>query len=157
MNLLVLNIVLALAWGAVTTSFHLINLTFGFALGALAIWLLRDKWGDAKYFRRVGLLISLLLLFVVELWKSATTVVGQVMRPVMRIEPGIVAVPLTVDRDFEITLLANLITLTPGTLTVDVSTDRSTLYVHALNVGDTAQFIESIKQGFERKILETFR
>ena len=49
----------------------------------------------------------------------------------MRLKPGIFAYPLKVDRDFEITLLANLITLTPGTLSVDVSADRRTLFVHA--------------------------
>ena len=47
--------------------------------------------------------------------------------------------PLRVDRDFEITLLANLITLTPGTLSVDVSDDRKTLFVHAIDCSDPEQ------------------
>ena len=51
-------------------------------------------------------------------------------------------------------LLANLISLTPGTLSVDVSTDRSTLYIHAMNVDDPAALRREIKDGFERLIKE---
>jgi multicomponent Na+:H+ antiporter subunit E len=64
---------------------------------------------------------------------------------------------LTVDRDLEITLLANLITLTPGTLSVDVSEDRRTLYVHALDCSDPQATKRAIASGFERKIMEAFR
>ncbi|RAI32921.1 Na+/H+ antiporter subunit E, partial [Rhodoplanes roseus] len=73
------------------------------------------------------------------------------------ISPGLIAYPLRVNRDFEITLLANLITLTPGTLSVDVSEDRRTLYIHAIDVPDPDQLKRDIAQGFERKILEAFR
>ena len=75
----------------------------------------------------------------------------------MDVKPGIFAFPLTVDRDFEITLLANLITLTPGTLSVDVSEDRKTLYVHALDCSDPEAVKRSITEGFERRIMEAFR
>ena len=64
---------------------------------------------------------------------------------------------LKVDRNFEITLLANLITLTPGTLSVDVSEDRRTLYVHALDCSDPDRLRRSIADGFERKIREAFQ
>tara|TARA_Y100000815_G_scaffold48462_1_gene39614 strand:- start:609 stop:836 length:228 start_codon:yes stop_codon:yes gene_type:complete len=75
----------------------------------------------------------------------------------MDLKPGIFAYPLKVDRDFEITLLANLITLTPGTLSVDVSSDRRTLYVHAIDASNPEQTRRDIAEGFERKIMEAFR
>jgi multicomponent Na+:H+ antiporter subunit E len=75
----------------------------------------------------------------------------------MELRPGIFAYPLKVDRNFEITLLANLITLTPGTLSVDVSSDRKTLFVHAIDCSDPDQTRRDIADGFERKILEAFR
>jgi multicomponent Na+:H+ antiporter subunit E len=53
-----------------------------------------------------------------------------------------------------ITLLANLITLTPGTLSIDVSDDRKTLYVHTVNLNDPESFRKSIKEGFERRVQE---
>ena len=80
-----------------------------------------------------------------------------VLSPKMDLKPGIFAYPLKVDRDFEITLLANLITLTPGTLSVDVSDDRRILYVHALDCSDPDQTRRDIAEGFERKIMEAFR
>jgi multicomponent Na+:H+ antiporter subunit E len=63
---------------------------------------------------------------------------------------------LTVRDDFQITLLANLITLTPGTLSVDVSADRRTLYVHALHCANPLAIRRDIADGFERRIMEAF-
>jgi len=73
--------------------------------------------------------------------------------------PAVVAVPLDAETDFEITLLANFITLTPGTLSIDVSKDRKTLYVHEVYVegGDTDKVRNQIKNGFEKKILKITR
>ena len=59
--------------------------------------------------------------------------------------------------DAQITLLANMITLTPGTLSVDVSADRKTLYVHAIDIESKEALIGDIAAGFERKILEVLR
>jgi multicomponent Na+:H+ antiporter subunit E len=75
----------------------------------------------------------------------------------MNIRPAIIAYPLTVTTDAQITLLANMITLTPGTLSVDVSDDRKWLYVHAIDVASKEALIGDIAAGFETKILEVSR
>jgi multicomponent Na+:H+ antiporter subunit E len=157
MNLYLVNILMALIWAAVTGSFEVINLLFGFALGAVALSLIREQVGSVGYFSRARRVIALMGLFIYELVLSAVKVAGLVLKPNMDLKPGILAYPLKVDRDFEITLLANLITLTPGTLSVDVSDDRRYLYVHALDCSDPDQTREDIADGFERKILEAFR
>ena len=72
-------------------------------------------------------------------------------------KPGIAAIPLDARSDTEITFLANLITLTPGTLSLDVSDDRSVLYVHGMFVEDPQLMREQIKEGFERRVLELLR
>ncbi|MBL6430528.1 MAG: Na+/H+ antiporter subunit E [Alphaproteobacteria bacterium] len=156
-SLFLINILLALAWGAVTGSFAEVNLFFGFVLGAGALYIIREQVGTRGYVTRVWQVVSLALLFLYELVLSALRVAGIVLRPKIVLQPGIIAYPLTVDRDFEITMLANLITLTPGTLSVDVSDDRKTLYVHCIDVPDPQATIDDIKNGFERKILEAFR
>ena len=74
----------------------------------------------------------------------------------MQLNPGFVAFPLSITKDAEITLLANLITLTPGTLSVDVSEDRKFIYVHAIDVPDPEALKRDIAEGFERKIKEAF-
>ncbi|NBN62927.1 Na+/H+ antiporter subunit E [Microvirga tunisiensis] len=156
-GLFLINILLALSWAAVTGSFSVVNLCFGFVLGSGVLYMIREQIGGVAYFQRTGRVISLILLFLKELALSAWRVAQMVVRPRIEIAPGIVAYPLTVDRDFEIALLANLITLTPGTLSVDVSADRKTLYVHCIDVPDPEGTIADIRNGFERKIMEAFR
>jgi len=63
-------------------------------------------------------------------------------------------VPLTIKSDLGITFLANMISLTPGTLSLDVSNDKKVLYVHSMYITDRDEFINGIKNGFEKRILE---
>jgi multicomponent Na+:H+ antiporter subunit E len=153
----ILSLLFAVIWVAVTGSATLHNLIFGFALSTLSLWIVREQMSARGYWQRMGRILSLLVLFFKELALSAWKVAVLVMNPRMDLKPGIFAYPLTVDRDFEITLLANLITLTPGTLSVDVSEDRRTLFVHAIDCSDVEAVKRDIAAGFERKIMEAFR
>ena len=105
---------------------------------------------------RIGRLTVLGLVFLYEIVASAWRVAKLVLWPRIDIQPVIIGYPLSVTSDFEITLLANMITLTPGTLSVDVSEDRGTLYVHAIDCWDNAQTIADIERTFERRIREAF-
>lgn len=155
--LFLINLLLALAWVAVTGTFTLVNVAFGFALGSVALWIIRDEIRTAGYFNRIRRVLSLTALFFYELVMSTIRVAMLVLQPRIRTRPGFIAYPLTVDRDFEITLLAQLITLTPGTLSVDVSDDRRFLFIHAVDVPDAEALKADIAEGFERRIREAFR
>jgi multicomponent Na+:H+ antiporter subunit E len=157
MKLLLINILLALSWAAVSGSFTFLSLLFGFLLGAIALSFIRAEIGSLNYFVRIRRIASLTILFLYELVLSSVKVAMTVLSPRLDVKPGIVAYPLKVDRDFEITLLANLVTLTPGTMSVDISEDRRLLYIHALDASDPDQLRRDIASGFERKILEAFR
>ena len=149
--------VFTVVWLAVSGSFTIPNLLLGAAAGALSLALIRGHiQSDGRRIRFLKVL-SLLMLFFKELALSAWKVAMLVASPKMALKPGIFAFPLTVDRDFEITLLANLITLTPGTLSVDVSEDRKVLYVHAIDCSDPVGARRDIANGFEKKIMEAFR
>jgi multicomponent Na+:H+ antiporter subunit E len=100
---------------------------------------------------------GLFFYFLWELVVSNVRVAIEVLSPRYRMRPGVVGVRLDARTDLEITLLANLITLTPGTMSVDISEDRRVLYVHALYVDDRDAFERSIKDGFERRVLEVLR
>ncbi len=150
------NILLALAWAALTGSFTLANFALGLLLGWLALYLVREQLATRRGHYRGGKILSLAVLFVKELVLSGWRVARLVTSPRMDLRPGIFAYPLKVSSDFEITLLANLITLTPGTLSVDVSPDRRTLYVHAIDCADVDGTVREIRDGFERKIKEAF-
>lgn len=157
MTRLLVLLVFTLIWAAVTGSFAPLNLGFGLVLSVLALFLIRENVQPSRIAVRPLGVLALTLLFFKELALSAFKVAVFVIRPKMDLKPGIFAFPLRVDRDFEITLLANLITLTPGTLSVDVSDDRRFLYVHALDCADPQATIRDIADGFEAKILEAFR
>lgn len=150
-------LILALVWVAISGSYTIPNLFFGFVVGCVVLFLVREQLQATRVVFRPWAMLLLGGLFIKELALSAFKVAKLVLSPRMDLKPGIFAYPLTVDRDFEITLLANLITLTPGTLSVDVSDDRRTLFVHGVDCSDPEQARQDIRQGFERRILEAFR
>ena len=158
MNLALLTIVLALLWAALSGSFSGPNLLLGAVIAFTALLLLRGTVGQPSGLRRVIPAVMLAGLFLYELLLSAIKVALVVLAPNLReqLRPAIVAVPLTVKSDLEITLLANLITLTPGTLSIDVSDDKSVLYVHVLMLDDRAKLIAGTVEGFEKRIMAVF-
>ena len=153
-----LVVILALIWAGISGNFTGLNLLFGGLIGAVAVLVLREALAGPRSSRRIRRVLSLAILFLYELMASAVRVALVVVRPGMSkaVRPAIVAVPLSVKSEAEITLLANLITLTPGTLSVDVSADKSVLYVHALYMDDRDAMIADIANGFEKKIREVF-
>ncbi|ACY16037.1 Na+/H+ antiporter subunit E [Haliangium ochraceum] len=92
-----------------------------------------------------------------QLLYSSLLIAWDVLTPRAHRAPGIVAVPLDAETDFEIAAVANLITLTPGTVSIDVSSDRKYLYVHCMFASDPEAVRQSIKTGFERRVLELLR
>ena len=152
LNVFALNVVLALAWSLTTGAFSLLNLTVGFVLAFLALWLPCRMWGDDIYFRRPWRILHVMLIFIWELVVSASTVAKLVLSPGLPFKPAIVAVPLDIKHDLGITLFANLISLTPGTLSLDVSDDRGTLYVHAMDTQDADAEKRDMKDTFEDPI-----
>lgn len=158
MNPLIIVIVLALIWGAITGTFNGLNLLLGAGIGAIAMLLLRRNLAQGRRLRQTRSVISLALLFFYELGASAVRVAIVVLTPDISsgLRPAIIAFPLSVKSNAEITLLANLITLTPGTLSVDVSEDRSLLYVHTLTLSTREALIADIAGGFEAKVREVY-
>ena len=117
MRTFLLNIMLALAWMVITGSFKPENFLWGFAIAYLILWLIRGKVDDESgYFKKVGQAMSFSLFFAKELVKANLRVAYDVLTVHHHMQPGVVAIPLDVKTDLEITLLANLITLTPGPL-----------------------------------------
>jgi multicomponent Na+:H+ antiporter subunit E len=93
------------------------------------------------------------LFFLGQLLSAGITVFLSILNP-HKLQPGVIAVPLDVKSHAEITLLANLITLTPGTVSLDVSTDNRVIYVHTIQYEDEETFRKEIKDGFEQRVIE---
>lgn len=94
----------------------------------------------------------LILTFGRELAKSVYDVVLNVINPERISQSAIVEVPLDVTSDLGIALLANMVTLTPGTTTLHISDDKTRLYAHVMNYSDSV--VADIKGGFEQQILK---
>ena len=157
MNLFLLNLLLALAWGALTSQFYPVNLLFGYLLGFLLLWIIFRNQEGQRYFSRVPKIIEFVVFFIRELVVANLRVARTVLSPRLSIKPGVIAVPLDLESDAEITLLSNLLTLTPGTLSLDVSTDHRILYVHTMDSADADEFRSQIKEGFEWRVMEIMR
>lgn len=157
MTYFLFNVLLAFIWALANGQISLVSLLIGFVLGYGVLWFAQPLTGPSFYFQRMPAALRFMGFFLWQLLLSNLRVAYDVITPQLYMRPGIVAVPLGAKTDLEITLLANLITLTPGTLSLDVSEDRSVLYVHAMFADDPDSVRDDIKDGFERRLLELVR
>jgi len=156
-NPFLLNIFLAIGFAAVLGQFNLSGFLTGFGVGYLALWLTKPLYGETRYFRMLPKAVVLIGYFIKELFISNFKVLWDVITPKHISRPGIIGVPLDARTDLEIMLVANLISLTPGTLSIDVSEDKKTLYVHVMFLDDVEETCRSIKDGLEKRVLEVMR
>ncbi len=152
-----LNILLTVVWVFLTGSLATTNFIFGFVLSFLVLWIVSRNQRSRKYFRIAPRMIGFVFYFIYELIKANIQVAADVITPKFYMTPGIIEYPLDAETNLEITFLANVITLTPGTLSLDISEDKKVLYIHAMYINDKDEFIDGIKHGFERRILSILR
>lgn len=154
---LLLNLIIALVWMFLFGDWSAPRFTVGYLLGAMMLGLLSRFWPQGFYMKRLWKVLKLLVLFGKELFISSFTVLLQIIRPRLAVQPGIIALETELKSDWEVTLLACLICLTPGTLTLDVSKDGGTLYIHAMDIGNADELSRQIKDSFEKAIMEVTR
>ena len=157
MNLVAINVALAFGWAALFGDFSTSMLAIGFIVGHACLWVVRPLYGDTGFFGRFWRSVGLIAYFHYDLVVSSVQVVWDVLTPTHRARPGVLAVPLDAESDVEIALTANLISLTPGTLSLDVSEDRKLLYVHAMFADDPETMKAALKNGMERRVLAVTR
>ena len=150
MQLFTLNLLMALAWCLLWQSYGPVEYLTGFVVSyAILRFFLGTRPRDL-YMGRVVRSIAFLFRFLSEVVVANIQVARMVLAPRLRIRPGIIAYKLGVKSEGGITLLANSITLTPGTLSVDVSDDKKTLYVHVLDIEDPRKTEEQIRNTLEK-------
>lgn len=154
---LLLNIMLTLVWVMLTGEFVFGNFVLGFVLSYGILWLISIQEERKRYFTRVPAIFSFAFFFLYELLKANVQVAYDVITPRLFVRPGIVQYPLDAKTDLEITFLTNFISLTPGTLILDVSGDRKVVYIHVMYLEDKDAFISQLKNGLEKRLLDILR
>jgi len=151
-----MNLLLSFIWVALTGSMNYSNFLFGFLLGFLILWILNRNEPSKRYFYRVPKIIGFFLYFLYEMISANIQVTFDVITPRYFFKPGIVRFPMESSTDLEINLLSVFIALTPGTVVLDVSEDKKSIYVHVMYLKSKEDFISRIRHG-ERKILDILR
>lgn len=159
--MLALNLFLAIAWVALTGEVTLLNLLVGFVLGYVALFGVQrtvdPQSALAQYVCRVPRIGRLAAVVIWSIIVANLQMALVVVSPLRRLRPAIVPIPLDLTTPAAVTFLANWITLTPGTLSLDVSPDQSVLTVHTIDVGESPEaFRRAIKERFERRLLELY-
>lgn len=152
-----MNILLSFIWVALTGSMYYTNFLFGYMIGFGILWIMNRNESDQRYFNKVPRIISFIFYFLYEMIKANIQVAYDVMTPKYFMRPGIVRYPMNAKTEMEINLLSMVISLTPGTLILDISEDRKILYIHVMYLQDPEKFVKDTKTGLERRLLEAIR
>jgi multicomponent K+:H+ antiporter subunit E len=155
----VLSIALALAW------LLLAGLSAGQLLLAVAVALLvpqltrhffDEPFGHARGWRSAAHAARFTALVVADIVVANVAVARLVLGPMRRLRPAFVEVPLELEQPLAISLLGSIVTMTPGTVSAELSMDRRRLLVHVLDTGNPAALVETIKARYERPLMEIF-
>lgn len=157
MSLFLWNILLAFIYAAISDNFTPPTFVFGFFLGYVVLLVSTRNAMSQKYFGGLKIVVGFIFYYLVEFFRASLRVTRDVLSLKPRMRPGILAIPLDAKTDAEINLLANLITLTPGGLSVEVSEKKDTLFVHEMYLEPGKDKVKEIKEGLEHKVLEVMR
>lgn len=154
-----LNVFIAFMWMMFKDEqgFSLTTFLAGYMVGIGIVFLIHRFYGDKFYLVRVWALIKLLLIFASELVKSSITVLKQILSPKLNIKPGIFRYETQLRSDWEITAISMLLTLTPGSVVMEVTPERDAVYVHGIDVKETKEMLIGSLDRFEKAIMEVTR
>ncbi|HZW67584.1 MAG TPA: Na+/H+ antiporter subunit E [Pseudogracilibacillus sp.] len=154
-----LNLFIALLWVLLKDEdvLTLQTIITGFLIGSFIVWLMRRFFGRSFYLRRVLAVIQLLLIFASEIFHSSIVVIKHILSPKLDLEPGIFAYQTTMQSEWELTTLSLLLTLTPGSVVMEVNEAGDVIYVHAMDINRYQGDLERSLQRFEKAIMEVTR
>ncbi|MEI3611195.1 Na+/H+ antiporter subunit E [Pseudogracilibacillus sp. SO30301A] len=129
----------------------------GFIIGSFIVWIMRRFFGGQFYLRRVISVIKLILIFISEILQSSVVVIKHILSPKIDIEPGIFKYKTILHSDREVTTLALLLTLTPGSVVMEVNEEGNVFYIHAMDIKRYKSDLERSLKVFEKAIMEVTR
>lgn len=154
-----LNVFIAVLWTLISDESELRFTTFvaGYIVGIGIVFLMHRFFGERFYLSRFFALIKLILIFTRELISSSKLVLGQILKPKLTIKPGLFKYETVLQGDWEITVLALLLTLTPGSVVIEVTDEGDAFYIHAMDVEESKDILLKSIDNFEKAIMEVTR
>lgn len=151
------NLLLATCWVFLTGNFESANYFFGLIIGYLVIAFLHRQVPSLEgYPYRFPRFIAFLAYFFWTLLLSNLKVAMDILTPPFHMKPGVLGFKTSTKTDLELTLLANLISMTPGSLVLDLSEDKTTLFVHTMFLDDE-KLAQRDLQDLEQRLLQVIR
>ncbi|MEG3072076.1 MAG: Na+/H+ antiporter subunit E [Peptococcaceae bacterium] len=152
-----INLFIGFLWMFFQDDWSYISFFSGYLLG-LAILFVFHRFISTKYYLfTIHAIVQLILIFIYELFTSSILVIGKTVKPKINIKPGIFALETSLQGDAEVTMLSLLITLTPGSVVVEVSPDNKVLYIHAMDIPELSDAVLRSKTKFEKAIKRVTR
>jgi len=151
-----LSVVLFAVWLMLNQSLSLGHVALAALLAIVVPWFSERLRPDRPRLKKPGLIVRFGLIVLLDIVKSNIEVARRILGPEAAIRPRFVWVPLAIRDPHGIVSLAGVITMTPGTLSAEVSDDRRYLLVHAFNVDDEAALVADIKSRYEAPLMEIF-
>ncbi|HRY12200.1 MAG TPA: Na+/H+ antiporter subunit E [Syntrophomonadaceae bacterium] len=151
------NLFIAFLWMLLQDDWSLLTFLAGYLVGLFILFLVRRYMVSEFYPISLLKLVDLFLVFIHELLISGIVVAKQILQPRLDISPGIFRLETDLEGDAEVTLLALLITLTPGSVVIEITPDNKYLFIHGLNVPESVDAVNKSKLRFEEKIKKVTR
>lgn len=152
----VLTLTLAILWLLLVNQVSAGHVVLGALLGWLIPFATSRFWPESIRIRHPLTLLGYLAVFIYDIVRGSFHVAALILLGPARLQPAFVRVPVELRTDLAISLLANTISLTPGTVSVLLSADRRTLTVHTLDTDDAAALVAEIKQRYEAPLKKIF-
>lgn len=154
-----LNLFIALLWVLLKDedAFYFNTLSNGFLIGVFIVFLMRRFFGGQFYLQRVLAIIKLIFLFISELLQSSVVVIRHILSPRINIEPGIFTYKTNLRGEWEVSVLALLLTLTPGSVVMEINPGGDTFYIHAMDINRYQKDLEKSLEKFEKAIMGVTR
>lgn len=156
---MMLNIVIAVLWMFLKDEDEAYISTFftGYLIGIIVMYLMHRFFGQTFYMKKIWSICKLVLLFLKELILSSMVVLKQICSPKLKITPGIFAYETQLEGDIETTALALLLTLTPGSVVMEIDESGKVFYIHAMDIEQSKADVIRSMASFEKAIMEVTR
>jgi multicomponent Na+:H+ antiporter subunit E len=152
-----INIFIGVLWMFYQDDWSALTFLSGYLFGLFVLFIIRRFLPSQFYLFTLQAVVELFLIFIRELFASSLLVIRKIIKPRIDIKPGIVAMETSLESDLEVTLLSLLLTLTPGSVVMEVSHDNKVLYIHAMDIPELSDLVLRSRDRFEEAIKKVTR